>query len=305
MPTSIITGADSRSVISMSDVSRRFADVRAVEHVSLTVERGEIYGLIGPDGAGKTTTMRLLAGALAADEGSIHVMGLDVSKEPDRIKERIGYMPQLYGLYTDLTVYENLAFFARLFGVHKNRERRIDELLEFVRLSEFKERKAGDLSGGMYKKLAIACSILHRPDLLLLDEPTNGVDPVSRRDLWALLFSLSADGVAVLVSTPYMDEAERCHRVGLMYDGMLLREGTPVGLLRELQNRVFVFETRRPADELEHLRRELPEGALTAIAPEGIRVVFAGSKKSVRRMKIAQPGIEDLLMLVQYQKEHA
>lgn len=305
MPTSIITGADSRSVISMSDVSRRFADVRAVEHVSLTVERGEIYGLIGPDGAGKTTTMRLLAGALAADEGSIHVMGLDVSKEPDRIKERIGYMPQLYGLYTDLTVYENLAFFARLFGVHKNRERRIDVLLEFVRLSEFKERKAGDLSGGMYKKLAIACSILHRPDLLLLDEPTNGVDPVSRRDLWALLFSLSADGVAVLVSTPYMDEAERCHRVGLMYDGMLLREGTPVGLLRELQNRVFVFETRRPADELEHLRRELPEGALTAIAPEGIRVVFAGSKKSVRRMKIAQPGIEDLLMLVQYQKEHA
>ncbi len=305
MPASIITGADSRSVISLSDVSRRFGDVCAVEHVSLTVERGEIYGLIGPDGAGKTTTMRLLAGALAADEGSIHVMGLDVSKEPDRIKERIGYMPQLYGLYTDLTVYENLAFFARLFGVHQHRERRIDELLEFVRLSEFKERKAGDLSGGMYKKLAIACSILHRPDLLLLDEPTNGVDPVSRRDLWALLFSLSADGVAVLVSTPYMDEAERCHRVGLMYDGMLLREGTPVGLLRELQNRVFVFETRRPADELEHLRRELPEGALTAIAPEGIRVVFAGSKKTVRRMKIAQPGIEDLLMLVQYQKEHA
>ncbi|PKL32573.1 MAG: ABC transporter ATP-binding protein, partial [Spirochaetae bacterium HGW-Spirochaetae-10] len=205
MPATVITGADSRSVISMSDVSRHFGDVRAVEHVSLTVERGEIYGLIGPDGAGKTTTMRLLAGALAADEGSIHVMGLDVSKEPDRIKERIGYMPQLYGLYTDLTVYENLAFFARLFGVHKNRERRIDELLEFVRLSEFKERRAGDLSGGMYKKLAIACSILHRPDLLLLDEPTNGVDPVSRRDLWALLFSLSADGVAVLVSTPYMD----------------------------------------------------------------------------------------------------
>lgn len=305
MPATVITGADSRSVISMSDVSRRFGDVRAVEHVSLTVERGEIYGLIGPDGAGKTTTMRLLAGALAADKGSIHVMALDVSKEPDRIKERIGYMPQLYGLYTDLTVYENLAFFARLFGVHKNRERRIDELLEFVKLSEFKERKAGDLSGGMYKKLAIACSILHRPDLLLLDEPTNGVDPVSRRDLWALLFSLSADGVAVLVSTPYMDEAERCHRVGLMYDGMLLREGTPAGLLRELQNRVFVFETRTPADDLERLRRELPEGALTAIAPEGIRVVFAGSKKSVRRMKIAQPGIEDLLMLVQYQKEQA
>lgn len=304
MPASIITGADSRSVISMSDVSRRFADVRAVGHVSLTVERGEIYGLIGPDGAGKTTTMRLLAGALAADEGSIHVMGLDVSKEPDRIKERIGYMPQLYGLYADLTVYENLAFFSRLFGVHQNRERRIDELLEFVRLAEFKGRKAGDLSGGMYKKLAIACSILHRPDLLLLDEPTNGVDPVSRRDLWALLFSLSADGVAVLVSTPYMDEAERCHRVGLMYDGLLLREGTPVGLLRELENRVFIFETKTPAEDLERLRHELPEGALTAIAPDGIRVVFAGSKKTVRRMKTVQPGIEDLLMLVQYQKEH-
>lgn len=287
----------------MTGVSRSFGELRAVNGVDLTLGRGEIYGLVGPDGAGKTTLMRLLAGALAPDSGSIRVMGLDVANEPDRIRERVGYMPQLFGLYADLTVYENLRFFAMLFGVKKRREERIEELLEFVRLTEFRNRRADNLSGGMYKKLAIACSILHRPDLLLLDEPTNGVDPVSRRDLWALLFSLAADGVAVLVSTPYMDEAERCHRVGLMYDGMLVREGTPDHLLEELSNRVYLIESENPASDLERVQKRLPEGALSAVAPGGIRVILTESGRPRMRMKAVQAGIEDLLMLVQYRKE--
>ncbi len=292
-----------QTVISMTGVSRSFGELRAVNGVDLTLGRGEIYGLVGPDGAGKTTLMRLLAGALAPDSGSIRVMGLDVANEPDRIRERVGYMPQLFGLYADLTVYENLRFFAMLFGVKKRREERIEELLEFVRLTEFRNRRADNLSGGMYKKLAIACSILHRPDLLLLDEPTNGVDPVSRRDLWALLFSLAADGVAVLVSTPYMDEAERCHRVGLMYDGMLVREGTPDHLLEELSNRVYLIESENPASDLERVQKRLPEGALSAVAPGGIRVILTESGRPRMRMKAVQAGIEDLLMLVQYRKE--
>lgn len=292
-----------QTVISMTGVSRSFGELRAVNGVDLTLGRGEIYGLVGPDGAGKTTLMRLLAGALAPDSGSIRVMGLDVANEPDRIRERVGYMPQLFGLYADLTVYENLRFFAVLFGVKKRREERIEELLEFVRLTEFRNRRADNLSGGMYKKLAIACSILHRPDLLLLDEPTNGVDPVSRRDLWALLFSLAADGVAVLVSTPYMDEAERCHRVGLMYDGMLVREGTPDHLLEELSNRVYLIESENPASDLERVQKRLPEGALSAVAPGGIRVILTESGRPRMRMKAVQAGIEDLLMLVQYRKE--
>ena len=293
-------------VVSMHDVVRSFGTVRAVDHFSLQVKRGEIYGLIGPDGAGKTTIMRLLSGALEADQGSIHVTGLDVNKEADRIKERIGYMPQLYGLYSDLTVYENLVFFLKLFGVDpKLREPRIIQLLEFVRLNEFKDRRAGALSGGMYKKLAIACSILHRPDVLLLDEPTNGVDPVSRRDLWALLFSLVEDGVSVLVSTPYMDEAERCHRVGLVYDGALLRQGSPSKLLDELQGRVFVKETEHATDELPDLRSHLPKDTITAIAQGGIRIVLPTRQASQSyRFKEVNPTIEDLLIVLQNQKEN-
>ncbi|MBW7858956.1 MAG: ABC transporter ATP-binding protein [Leptonema sp. (in: Bacteria)] len=296
-------------VATISKVSISFGNVTAIEDVSIQIRKGEIYGLIGPDGAGKTTLIRMMAGALDFDSGSITITGLDISKQADQIRERIGYMPQSYGLYTDLTVEENLLFFARLFGVPKFRmSNRISELLDFVRLSEFRNRRAGNLSGGMYKKLAIACSILHEPQLLLLDEPTNGVDPVSRRDLWALLFSLVDNGVSVFVSTPYMDEAERCHRVGFLYQGELVSEGEPAELLNKIEGQVFVYTCKNPSTEITKIRSLLPDSALSAVQSDGIRIILREpiskiDSKLSSKLKVTSPNIEDLLMIVQAESE--
>jgi ABC-2 type transport system ATP-binding protein len=214
--------------VSVKNLSRSFGSVKAVSSLTLSLNEGEIYGLIGPDGAGKTTSLRMITGVLENEEGEVTVNGIDVKKFPEKAREHLGYMPQAYGLYSDLTVYENMKFFSMLLGITGRKfQSRSDEILSFVKLSQFKDRKAGALSGGMYKKLAIACSIIHSPKVLILDEPTNGVDPVSRRDLWSLFFSLSEQKVSILVSTPYMDEAERCHRTGLIFHGRLLKEGTP------------------------------------------------------------------------------
>jgi len=195
----------------------------AVDGLNLAVRRGEIFGLVGPDGAGKTTTIRLLAGIMVPTEGTATVAGYDTVREAEEIKRRIGYMAQRFSLYGDLSVMENLRFFADVFqvGGHE-REERLVQLLEFARLTEFRSRRAMHLSGGMQKKLALACTLIHRPEILLLDEPTTGIDPVSRREFWDILLDLHLQGITILVSTPYMDEAERCSRVGLMYRGRLI-----------------------------------------------------------------------------------
>ncbi|OQY26734.1 MAG: hypothetical protein B6243_13845, partial [Anaerolineaceae bacterium 4572_5.2] len=183
--------------------------------LNLDVKQGEIFGLVGPDGAGKTTTIRMLVAIMLPTEGAASVTGYDTVKEAEAIKHRIGYMAQQFNLYSDLSVSENLNFFADIFAVRgKIRRERIDRLLNFARLTEFTDRRAGHLSGGMKKKLALACSLIHEPDILFLDEPTTGVDPVSRREFWDILANLHIQGVTILVSTPYMDEAERCSRVG-------------------------------------------------------------------------------------------
>jgi ABC-2 type transport system ATP-binding protein len=214
---------------------RRFGAVVALDGLSFRVERGELYGLVGPDGAGKTTAIRALAGLLEPDEGDTRVLGLDPLRD-GAVRERLGLMPQQYSLYRDLTVAENLRFFARLSVLPRARYReRADRLLAITRLAPFTGRRADQLSGGMYKKLALACALLHQPEVLLLDEPTNGVDPVSRRELWALLHEFVEGGMAVLISTPYMDEAERCHRVGLIHRGRLLLEGAPERLLADFE----------------------------------------------------------------------
>jgi len=206
------------------------AAVRALAGLSFRVERGELYGLVGADGAGKTTAMRALTGLVALDAGEARVLGLDPSSP--RARERVGLMPQQYSLYRDLSVDENLRFFGRLAVLpRKVFEERRARLLAITRLARFGDRPAGQLSGGMYKKLALACALLHEPELLLLDEPTNGVDPVSRRELWELLHGFVEAGMAVVISTPYMDEAERCSRVGLVHEGRLLLEGRPRALL--------------------------------------------------------------------------
>ncbi|NOZ51127.1 MAG: ABC transporter ATP-binding protein, partial [Chloroflexi bacterium] len=193
--------------------------------------QGEIFGLIGPDGAGKTTTLRMLAAVLKPSGGHAAIMGYDIQRHAEHLRHFTGYMPQRFSLYGDLSVIENLEFFADIFGVRGAvRQQRIERLLHFARLEQFKARAADHLSGGMKKKLALACALIHQPQVLLLDEPTNGVDPVSRREFWDILADLHLENVTILIATPYMDEAERCNRVGLMYNGQLIQQGSPAEL---------------------------------------------------------------------------
>lgn len=214
--------------VETAGLAKSFGEVRAVRGLDLRVKRGEIYGLVGPDGAGKTTTLRMLCGVLTPDSGRIRVLGYDAVGEVERVREKIGYMPQRFSLYGDLTVMENLLFFAELFQVSRRLwEERSRSLLAFSRLEPFVDRVAEVLSGGMKQKLALACTLIHEPELLLLDEPTTGVDPVSRREFWRILYSLLGQGVTIVVSTPYMDEAERCNTVGFMAEGRLVVSGSP------------------------------------------------------------------------------
>jgi len=212
---------------------KEFKHTVAVAGLDLNVKRGKIFGLIGPDGAGKTTTIRLLSAVMLPSAGSARVMGYDVVKDAETLRHIIGYMPQRFSLYGDLTVQENLDFFADVFDVRgQERQERIERLLAFSRLTEFRQRRAAHLSGGMQKKLALACTLIHRPQVLFLDEPTTGVDPISRREFWDILSDLHVAGVTLFVSTPYMDEAERCNRVGLMFGGQLIECGPPAQIKR-------------------------------------------------------------------------
>ena len=196
--------------------------VTAVDDISLNIRRWEIFSLVGPDGAGKTPAIRMMCGVLPATRGTIDVLGYDMKTEKAEIKKHIGYLSQRFSLYQDLTIDENLDFFAEIHAVHNFKTRK-DELLEFTRLTKFRERLAGRLSGGMKQKLALACTLIHTPDILLLDEPTTGVDPVSRRDFWKILSSLLKNGITIIVSTPYLDEAERSNRVALMNEGKIMQ----------------------------------------------------------------------------------
>ncbi len=244
--------AGSALALEARSMVRRFGAVEALAELSFSVTPGELYGLVGPDGAGKTTAIRALAGLIDLDAGEARVLGRDPARGGSTFRESLGLMPQQYSLYRDLSVKENLAFFARLYvlprAVYRERARR---LLAITRLDRFLDRRAEALSGGMYKKLALACALLHQPSVLLLDEPTNGVDPVSRRELWALLHEFVHGGMAVLVSTPYMDEAERCDRVGLIHHGRLLLEGRPRELVQASGTKTFeeLFLSRIQAAE--------------------------------------------------------
>jgi ABC-2 type transport system ATP-binding protein len=221
------------AMIETRDLTRRFDALVAVDRLNLTVERGEIFGLVGPDGAGKTTTLRILCGLMNPSEGSATVAGHDVAGDSRAVKDRIGYMAQRFGLYGDLTVDENMAFYGDLFGiVGRDREDLAARLLHMTRMEPFRARQAGKLSGGMKQKLALMCTLLHRPEVLFLDEPTNGVDPVSRRDFWTILYQLLKDGITIFMTTAYLDEAERCNRVGLMDKGRLIRCETPEEMKR-------------------------------------------------------------------------
>jgi ABC-2 type transport system ATP-binding protein len=245
-----------KSAIKAEGLTKSFPGVRAVEALSFDVRAGEIFGLVGPDGAGKTTTLRMLAGVMPPDAGKATVAGFDVVRDPEGAKHALSYMPQRFGLYDDLTVDENIRFYADLFGVRRaEREERSTELLKAAGMSEFRKRLAGKLSGGMKQKLGLVCALIHRPNVILLDEPTTGVDPISRRDFWRILYELIAEGVAILITTAYLDEAERCHRVALLNQGKLLFCDTPANLKARIGKGVLSViapEPRRLRSALEY-----------------------------------------------------
>jgi ABC-2 type transport system ATP-binding protein len=293
-------------------MAKRFGTVEALAGISFAVAPGELYGLVGPDGAGKTTAIRALAGLIDLDAGEARVLGMD-PRSGGEVREALGLLPQQYSLYRDLTVWENLKFFSRLYTLPRDVfQRRAERLLAITRLDRFLDRRAEQLSGGMYKKLALAAALLHEPKVLLLDEPTNGVDPVSRRELWALLHEFVQSGMAVLISTPYMDEAERCDRVGLAYRGRLLLEGEPAALLAGFDEEAY---------EVAGGDREAVEAALAArpevraVSPAGSRLrvdLDAGSREAVgtalasvgAELRPVAPTFEDLF-LSRLHREHA
>jgi ABC-2 type transport system ATP-binding protein len=251
--------------VQIEGLSKHFATGPAVVDLGFAAQRGEILGLVGPDGAGKTTTLRILAGVLPADSGAAWVAGHDVVHDPEAVKSHIGYMPQQYGLYEDLTVDENIRFYADLFEITSAvRKQRSGELLAACGMMPFRRRLAGQLSGGMKRKLGLICALIHSPEILLLDEPTTGVDPVSRRELWGILYSLVFQGVTVLISTAYFDEAERCHRLLLLHRGGALFCGTPTELKSKLPGGVLSMASAEP----ERLRAALADadGVLSAMA---------------------------------------
>lgn len=250
-------------LVQVSNLKKSFGKNHAVDGLSLHVPAGEIYGLVGSDGAGKTTTLRLLVGALLPDEGQIQICGFDVPGQVEQARTQIGYLSQRFSMYEDLTVLENIRFFAEVRGLsQKDWLPRTMDILEFVGLAGFKERRAGQLSGGMKQKLGLASALVTRPRLLLLDEPTTGVDPVTRQDFWQLVIRLASQpagsaqsGVSVIISTPYMDEASRCHRVGFMKDGRMIAEDTPSNLRSRLAGRVLELRGT-PVTTLRHVAHQ-------------------------------------------------
>jgi ABC-2 type transport system ATP-binding protein len=240
--------------IIIKGLSKSFGELKAVNNISLDVYKGEMFGIVGPDGAGKTTTIRMLCGLLYPDGGSAEINGLDLAAQKKNIQNITGYLSQKFSLYGDLTVDENIEFFADIHGVNDYRERR-NELLEFTRLIPFRNRLADKLSGGMKQKLALACSLIHRPEILFLDEPTTGVDPVSRRDFWKILAGLLKDGITIIMSTPYLDEAERCNRVALMHKGEIISLDSPAGIKQQI-NKIIIEIVCTPVRDAHRLIKE-------------------------------------------------
>ena len=272
------------AIIQTTGLTKDFKKTRAVNELNLSVNTGELFGLVGPDGAGKTTTLRLLAGLLFLSAGEATVAGYDLRKESEAIKKHIGYMAQEFSLYAKLTVLENLRFFAEIYNVPKKEiAERTENLLQFARLTEFTDRRAGHLSGGMQKKLALACTLIHEPKILLLDEPTTGVDPISRREFWDILTNLHLKGTTTIVSTPYMDEADRCSRVGLMNEGKLIICDTPHKIKAMLPGEMVEFLTDE-WQEAKILVENLPGVLETQTYGEALHILVDDGKKRLKQI---------------------
>lgn len=279
---------ESAIAIKAEGLTKSFPGVRAVDGLSFDVRAGEIFGLVGPDGAGKTTTLRMLAGIMPPDAGNATVAGCDIVRDPERAKHDLSYMPQRFGLYEDLSVDENIRFYADLFGVRNaERKERSTQLLQAAGMAEFRSRLAGKLSGGMKQKLCLVCALIHRPKVILLDEPTTGVDPVSRRDFWRILYELISEGVAILTSTAYLDEAERCHRVALMHQGKLLFCDTPANLKSRMGKDVLAVSAAEPRPVRDALQNADGISSLV-LTGDGVHVVVDDATRRI-------PEIEDRL----------
>jgi ABC-2 type transport system ATP-binding protein len=300
------------SAIRSHGLRRAFGELIAVAGLDLDVSEGEIFGLVGPDGAGKTTTMRMLTGILPPTAGTAEVAGCDVARQAELLKDHIGYMSQRFGLYPDLTVLENLAFYADIYGVPKRElAARSDRLLGFSNLTPFKQRLAGNLSGGMKQKLGLACALIHTPQVLFLDEPTNGVDPVSRRDFWRILYQLVREKVTIFVSTAYLDEAERCNRLALLHEGRLLGLGTPDEIKAMMPRSLLEVRTPAPRRTASLLREQLPDASVGLFGdrvhvavrnPEAatarIRQLVSTAGFEPLTIRIIQPSLEDVFVSV-------
>jgi ABC-2 type transport system ATP-binding protein len=298
------------SAIRTERLSKSFGDLAAVRHLTLSVEEGELFGLVGPDGAGKTTTMRLLSAILDATSGDAWVAGHHIAREAEEIKKHIAYVGQRFGLYPDLTVAENLHFYADLYGVpRRERPARIERLLAFSNLAPFIHRQAGNLSGGMKQKLSLACALIHTPKILLLDEPTSGVDPLSRHELWRILYELIREKVTIFVSTSYLDEAERFHRVALMHRGELLACGTPRELKALLRGTILELRPTQPRQAAALLRQQFPGFSvnlfgnrvhlLTDDPDRDTRIATAALRKSgmdLAEPRSIEPNLEDVFL---------
>jgi ABC-2 type transport system ATP-binding protein len=298
--------------IKTQQLTKSFGDLVAVDHLDVAVEAGEIFGLVGPDGAGKTTTMRLLTSILDPTGGDAWVAGHHTVREAEAVKESIGYMSQRFGLYLDLTVIENIDFYADIFGVGRAERREATErLLEFTNLTPFRKRLAGNLSGGMKQKLGLACALIHTPKVLFLDEPTNGVDPVSRRDFWRILYQLLRDRVTIFVSTAYLDEAERCNRVGLIDQGRLLETGTPEELKEMMQGTILEIRCSQPRRGRALLQEHLQDDRVGLFgdrihvvtederrASSSSQDVLTGAGIDVAGIRAVEPTLEDVFISV-------
>jgi ABC-2 type transport system ATP-binding protein len=268
-------------ILSLSNVTRKFGRLTAVDNLSIDIEQGELFGLIGPDGAGKTTTIRLMLGIMKPDSGQGRVGNYDLTRESESISTLTGYVSQRFSLYGELSVRENLQLFADLYGVPEvERRARLERLMQFSRLQPFEDRLARNLSGGMRQKLALSCALIHTPKLLLLDEPTTGVDPLSRRELWKLLFELWQDGVTIIVSTPYMDEAERCSRIGFLESGRLIASGRPEELRSRFRG-IILEVIAEPRFKAKDVLTRLPYSHDVNLFGEGLHVALQDESTAI------------------------
>jgi ABC-2 type transport system ATP-binding protein len=299
------------NTIEVVDLTKKFGDLVAVDHLNLTVKKGEIFGFLGPNGAGKSTTIRMLCGILAPSSGGGSVGGYDIVKEPEGIKKVIGYMSQQFGLYSDLTIEENIDFYSRLYVTDRRKARVMrEEVITMVELERYRHFLAAHLSGGWQQRLALACAIVHKPSILFLDEPTAGIDPVSRRTLWDILYDLASKGITLFVTTHYMEEAERCNHIGFIWKGKLVAYGTPIAIRKDLMVNEIVTLRCRPLQEAFSLLKLHPQILDVNIYGDELHLVvekagpvlhvlseyLQGKGVTVEKIEVIEPSIEDVFV---------